>query len=86
MRFLADIGVAIRVVEWLRDQGYDARHLREQELQRLPDDQIFRKAVAENRAVPNFRARFWRDRRVLRATESERGTFPTAEHSHASCD
>ncbi|HYY28253.1 MAG TPA: DUF5615 family PIN-like protein [Chthoniobacterales bacterium] len=28
MRFLADMGVGIRVVEWLRDQGYDARHLR----------------------------------------------------------
>jgi predicted nuclease of predicted toxin-antitoxin system len=51
MRFLADMGVAMRVVEWLRDQGYDARHLREEELQRLPDDQIFRKAVAENRVV-----------------------------------
>jgi predicted nuclease of predicted toxin-antitoxin system len=36
MRFLADMGVAIRVVEWLRDEGYDARHLREEELQRLP--------------------------------------------------
>jgi predicted nuclease of predicted toxin-antitoxin system len=51
MRFLADMGVAMRVVEWLRDQGYDARHLREEELQRLPDDQIFRKAVAESRVV-----------------------------------
>src|SRR5215475_11099466 len=51
MRFLADIGVARRVVEWLREQGYDARHLREEELQRLPDEQIFRKAVAENRVV-----------------------------------
>ena len=51
MRFLADMGVARRVVEWLRDQGHDARHLREEELQRLPDDQIFRKAVAENRVV-----------------------------------
>jgi len=54
MRFLADMGVAIRVVEWLRDQGYDARHLREEELQRLPDDQIFRKAVAEDRVVLTF--------------------------------
>jgi predicted nuclease of predicted toxin-antitoxin system len=51
MRFLADMGVASRVVEWLREQGYDARHLREEQLQRLPDDQIFRKAVAENRVV-----------------------------------
>jgi predicted nuclease of predicted toxin-antitoxin system len=54
MRFLADMGVAIRVVEWLRDEDYDARHLREEELQRLPDDQIFGKAVAENRVVLTF--------------------------------
>ena len=51
MRFLADMGVARRVVEWLRDQGHDARHLREEELQRLPDGQIFRKAVVENRVI-----------------------------------
>ena len=25
MRFLADMGIAISVVEWLRDQGHDAR-------------------------------------------------------------
>jgi len=43
----ATLGVARRVVEALRDQGHDTRHLREEELQRLPDDEIFRKAVAE---------------------------------------
>jgi predicted nuclease of predicted toxin-antitoxin system len=51
MRFLADMGIAMRVVEWLRDHGHDARHLREEELQRLPDGQIFHKAVAENRVL-----------------------------------
>lgn len=54
MRFLADMGVAISVVEWLRNQGHDALHLREEGLYRLPDDQIFRKAVAEKRAVLTF--------------------------------
>jgi predicted nuclease of predicted toxin-antitoxin system len=54
MRFLADMGVAARVVDWLRDQGHDAYHLREEGLQRLPDDQIFYKAVAENRIVLTF--------------------------------
>lgn len=54
MRFLADMSVAARVVEWLRDQGHDAHHLREEGLQRLPDDQIFYKAVAENRIVLTF--------------------------------
>jgi predicted nuclease of predicted toxin-antitoxin system len=43
MRFLADVGVAIRVVEWLRNQGYDARHLREEELQRLPDTEAVKR-------------------------------------------
>ena len=42
------------VVDWLRDQSHDALHLREQGLQRLPDNQIFRKAVAENRPVLTF--------------------------------
>ena len=54
MRFLADMGVAIRVVEWLRDQGYDAVHLREEGLQRMADDKIFRKAIAENRVLLTF--------------------------------
>jgi predicted nuclease of predicted toxin-antitoxin system len=32
MRFLADMGVAQRVVEWLRTEGYEAVHLREEGL------------------------------------------------------
>jgi len=48
------MGVAIRVVEWLREEGHDARHLREEGLQRLPDDHIFAKAIAENRIVLTF--------------------------------
>lgn len=35
IRFLADMGVSWRVVEWLRSQGYDAKHLREEGLGRL---------------------------------------------------
>ena len=54
MRFLADMGVAISVVEWLRDQGHDAVHLREEGLQRMADDKIFRKAIAENRVLLTF--------------------------------
>jgi predicted nuclease of predicted toxin-antitoxin system len=54
MRFLADMGVAIRVVEWLRDQGHDAVHLREEGLQRMADDKIFRKAIVENRVLLTF--------------------------------
>ena len=36
MRFLADMGVSLRVVEWLRSAGHNARHLREEGLQRPP--------------------------------------------------
>lgn len=54
MRFLADMGVSLRVVEWLQLQGHDATHLRGQGLQRLPDLAIFRKAVAERRILLTF--------------------------------
>jgi predicted nuclease of predicted toxin-antitoxin system len=37
MRFLADMGVSMRVVEWLRSSGHDAIHLRDEELQQLPN-------------------------------------------------
>jgi predicted nuclease of predicted toxin-antitoxin system len=51
MRFIADMGVSQRVVEWLRQQGHDAIHLRDQGLQRLPNGEIFTKAAAEQRII-----------------------------------
>ena len=54
MRFLADMGVDIRVVAWLRAQGHDAVHLRDEGLHRAPDAQIFAKALAEDRIVLTF--------------------------------
>src|SRR3954466_12771687 len=51
MRFLADMGIAMRTVEWLRQNGHDAVHLREQGLQRLSDDAIMAKARDEMRIV-----------------------------------
>lgn len=54
MRFLADMGVNARVVEWLREQGHDARHLRDEGLQRMPNGEIFAKASAELRAILTF--------------------------------
>jgi predicted nuclease of predicted toxin-antitoxin system len=30
MRILADMGVDMRVIRWLRSQGHDAAHLREE--------------------------------------------------------
>ena len=54
MRFLADMGVGKKVVDWLRDQGHDAIHLRELRLERLPNGDIFSKAVDEGRIVLTF--------------------------------
>lgn len=51
MRFLVDMGLDVRVAAWLREQGHDAVHLRDQGLQRLPNGEIFGKAVAEGRVV-----------------------------------
>ena len=54
MRFLADMGVSLQVVDWLREQGHEALHLRDEGLQRLPDPQIFDKAIEEGRIVLAF--------------------------------
>jgi predicted nuclease of predicted toxin-antitoxin system len=54
MRFLADMGIAGGVVVWLKAQGHDAVHLRDEGLQRLPDGQVFAKAAAEQRIILTF--------------------------------
>jgi predicted nuclease of predicted toxin-antitoxin system len=51
VKFLLDMGLAQSTARHLRDQGYDAIHLRDQELQRLPDSKIVDKAIAENRVI-----------------------------------
>ena len=54
MRFLADMGVSQQVVEWLRMNGHEAVHLRDEGLQRLPNGEIFQKAAREQRIVLTF--------------------------------
>ena len=54
MRFLADMGVSRRVEERLRGAGHDVVHLRDLELQRAPDSEIFRRAAVERRIVLTF--------------------------------
>ncbi|MBI2504765.1 MAG: DUF5615 family PIN-like protein [Candidatus Latescibacteria bacterium] len=54
MRFLADMGVSRSVVEWLRSEGHDAVHLREEGLQKLPDPGIFQKGGMEDRVIITF--------------------------------
>ena len=47
MRFLGDVGVSTSTLRALREAGYDAVHLREQNLHRLPDNAILEKANEE---------------------------------------
>lgn len=51
MRFLADMGVSVFTVTWLREAGHEAMHLREEGLQRLPDAEILLKARQEDRII-----------------------------------
>jgi predicted nuclease of predicted toxin-antitoxin system len=51
VNFLLDMGLARSSASWLRAQGFDAVHLREQNLQRLTDAEIIEKALAENRVI-----------------------------------
>lgn len=48
------MGVAQRVVKWLRDKGHDALHLRDENLHRLPNGLIFEKAFKEKRILSTF--------------------------------
>jgi predicted nuclease of predicted toxin-antitoxin system len=45
MKFLADMGVSMTVIRTLRSDGYEAVHLSEMGLQRLPDADIMQKAI-----------------------------------------
>ena len=54
MRFLADMGVDIRVVQWLNEHGHEAIHLRDEGLHRLSDGEIFAKAAREEQILLTF--------------------------------
>jgi predicted nuclease of predicted toxin-antitoxin system len=51
MKFLADMGISLRTVQWLQEQGFDTVHLRDQGLQLLSDKEIIEKAYRENRII-----------------------------------
>ena len=51
MKFLADMGISQRTVEYLREVDFDAIHLREQGLQKFQDPIILEKARAEDRIL-----------------------------------
>lgn len=54
MKFIADMGVSQRVTDWLRSQGHEVVHLREEGLQRLPNGQIFDMAKDRNAIILTF--------------------------------
>ena len=54
MRFLADMCVDVRIVRWLQEQEHDATHLRDEGLHRMPNGEIFKKAINEDRVVITF--------------------------------
>jgi predicted nuclease of predicted toxin-antitoxin system len=51
MRFLLDMGLARSTAAYLRDQGHDAIHLRDQGLQKLDDNGIVAKPLHEERII-----------------------------------
>lgn len=51
MKFLADMGISQSTVRWLRENGYDAIHLREENLHKMSDEQIIEKGRRENRVI-----------------------------------
>ncbi len=53
-RFLVDMCTDVRVAQWLANAGHDTTHLRDENLHRLPNGEIFTKAGAEKRIVVTF--------------------------------
>lgn len=54
MKFLADMGIAMSTVRALREKGYDTVHLRDQNLHKLSDEKILKKAQEEERIILTF--------------------------------
>ena len=54
MKFLADMCVPLRAVEWLRKRNHDVAHARDLTLGKASDSEIFLKADIEGRIVLTF--------------------------------
>lgn len=51
MKFLADMGISPKSVDFLEKQGHHAIHLQQEGLNRLKDPQILKKALEEGRIL-----------------------------------
>ena len=51
MKFLVDQPVSPMLADWLRRSGHDAYHVRERELSRSSDEEIFARAAKEDRVI-----------------------------------
>jgi predicted nuclease of predicted toxin-antitoxin system len=54
MRFLADAGVSPKTVEFLKQLGHEAIHVRTLALQRAPDRELVERARADHSVVVTF--------------------------------
>ncbi|NSW90887.1 MAG: DUF5615 family PIN-like protein [Firmicutes bacterium] len=68
MRFLADMGISLKTVIWLRNEGHEVVHLSEQGLQRISDEEIFKKGIEESRIILTMDLDF---SQILAASKSE---------------
>jgi len=68
--FLCDMGVCLKVVQWLRKQGHEVTHLRDEGLLTLPDGEIFSKALSENRVIRSNSERSYHHRRGFPTQDS----------------
>lgn len=54
MRFLADAGVSPKTVDFLKQLGHEAVHVRTLGLERVPDSELVARAIADSRVVVTF--------------------------------
>jgi predicted nuclease of predicted toxin-antitoxin system len=54
VRFLADAGISRKTVEFLKQIGHDAAHVRDLDMQRATDREIIDRARLEDRVVVTF--------------------------------
>jgi predicted nuclease of predicted toxin-antitoxin system len=54
MRFLADIGISSKTIDFLKQLGHDATHVRTLGLQRAPDAEIIQRAHVDRSVALTF--------------------------------